>query len=50
MSDTDALFDEDALEAARILFARKAEFMMGAVAMDGLPAPDLPLGLLLNKN
>ncbi len=42
MSDTDALFDEDALEAARILFARKAEFMMGAVAMDGLPAPDLP--------
>jgi GTP-binding protein len=42
VSDTDALFDEDALEAARILFARKAEFMMGAVAMDGLPAPDLP--------
>lgn len=42
MSDTDDLFDADALEAARILFARKAEFMMGAVAMDGLPAPDLP--------
>ncbi|MDO8900719.1 MAG: ribosome biogenesis GTP-binding protein YihA/YsxC [Phenylobacterium sp.] len=42
MSDTDALFDDEALEAARILFARKAEFMMGAVAMDGLPAPDLP--------
>ena len=42
MTEPDALFDEDALEAARILFARKAEFMMGAVAMDGLPAPDLP--------
>ncbi|MDO8411686.1 MAG: ribosome biogenesis GTP-binding protein YihA/YsxC [Phenylobacterium sp.] len=42
MSAPDELFDEAALEAARILFARKAEFMMGAVAMDGLPAPDLP--------
>ena len=38
----DAVFDDDALEAARILFARKAEFMMGAVAIDGLPSPDLP--------
>jgi len=42
LSAPDELFDEAALEAARILFARKAEFMMGAVAMDGLPAPDLP--------
>lgn len=42
MSDTDALFDDEVLAAARILFARKAEFMMGAVAMDGLPVPDLP--------
>ncbi|HMP62896.1 MAG TPA: 50S ribosome-binding GTPase, partial [Phenylobacterium sp.] len=36
------LFDAERLEQARILFARKAEFMMGAVAIDGLPAPDLP--------
>ena len=36
------IFDAEALETARILFARKAEFMMGAVAIDGLPAPDLP--------
>ena len=32
----------DALEAARVLFARPAVFMMGAAAIDGLPAPDLP--------
>ena len=38
----DPLFDEDQLEAARVLFAREATFMMGAVAMDGLPDPDLP--------
>jgi GTP-binding protein len=36
------LFDEDAIESARVLFAREATFMMGAVAMDGLPDPDLP--------
>ena len=36
------IFDAEALEPARILFARKAEFMMGAVSIDGLPAPDLP--------
>jgi GTP-binding protein len=36
------LFDDEALEAARVLFARPAVFMMGAVKMDGLPAPDLP--------
>jgi GTP-binding protein len=38
----DPLFTEDQLEAARVLFARQASFMMGAGAMDGLPAPDLP--------
>ena len=36
------IFDAEALEQARILFARKAEFMMGAVSIDGRPAPDLP--------
>ena len=35
-------FDEEALEAARKLFARETKFMMGAVAMDGLPGADLP--------
>ena len=42
MSDPDPIFGEDEIEAARVLFAREATFMMGAVAMDGLPAPDLP--------
>jgi GTP-binding protein len=36
------VFDEAALEAARVLFARQAEFQMGAVTMEGLPPPDLP--------
>jgi GTP-binding protein len=35
-------FDAEALEAARLLFAREVTFMMGAAAVDGLPAPDLP--------
>jgi len=38
----DGDFDEDELEAGRVLFAREASFLMGAVAIDGLPAPDLP--------
>ena len=38
----DAAFDADALEAARKLFARETRFLMGAAAIDGLPAPDLP--------
>jgi GTP-binding protein len=38
----DPIFSEDQLETARVLFARPATFMMGAVAMDGLPDPDLP--------
>jgi len=37
-----AAFDDETLEAARILFARPATFMMGCVAMAGLPDPDLP--------
>lgn len=36
------VFDEDQIEAARVLFAHPVSFMMGAVKMDGLPAPDLP--------
>jgi GTP-binding protein len=35
-------FDAEALEAARKLFARETKFMMGAVAMAGLPEADLP--------
>ena len=35
-------FDEDAVEDARKLFARRCDFLMGAVSIDGLPAPDLP--------
>jgi GTP-binding protein len=40
--DADAPFCEDDIEAARILFAHPVAFMMGAAAIDGLPAPDLP--------
>lgn len=36
------LFDDDTLEAARVLFAHPCDFMMGAVKMDGLPPADLP--------
>ncbi|HWA63773.1 MAG TPA: ribosome biogenesis GTP-binding protein YihA/YsxC [Caulobacteraceae bacterium] len=39
---SEAVFDDDALEAARVLFARPAEFVMGAVAIAGLPPADLP--------
>jgi GTP-binding protein len=39
---TDDTFSPEALEAARVLFARPCAFMMGAVAMDGLPPDDLP--------
>jgi len=42
VSDLEEPFDAEALEAARILFQRKAEFVMGAVAIAGLPDPDLP--------
>jgi GTP-binding protein len=39
VSDT---FGEEETEAARVLFARQVEFVMGAVAMEGLPPGDLP--------
>lgn len=39
---TDPVFDDEALEQARVLFARPAVFQMGASRIDGLPAPDLP--------
>jgi len=38
----DALWSGDQIEAARVLFARPALFMMGAAKIDGLPAADLP--------
>jgi GTP-binding protein len=36
------LFDAEALETARVFFAHPVSFMMGAVAISGLPSPDLP--------
>ena len=39
---SDPVFGDEALEAARVLFARPAVFMMGAVQMSGLPDADLP--------
>ena len=41
-SDADTLADAEDLEAARVLFARQASFIMGAVSVDALPTPDLP--------
>lgn len=38
----DLAFDDEALEAARVFFAHPVNFLMGAVAMTGLPPPDLP--------
>jgi GTP-binding protein len=35
-------FTDEDIEAARVLFSHPVHFMMGAVAMDGLPAADLP--------
>jgi GTP-binding protein len=35
-------FEPEAIEAARVLFARQADFLMGAAKIDQLPAPDLP--------
>ncbi len=42
MSQTDGVFEPDALEAARIVFAHPVHFLMGAVSVDGLPSADLP--------
>ena len=39
---SDSAFDAEALEAARVLFAREAVFLMGAAQISGLPAADLP--------
>jgi GTP-binding protein len=38
----DPVFDAQALERARVLFAHEVTFLMGAVQMDGLPPADLP--------
>jgi len=38
----ESVFRPEEIEGARVLFARTAEFVMGAAAIDGLPAPDLP--------
>ena len=35
-------YTNDEIEAARVLFAQPATFMMGAVKMDGMPPPVLP--------
>ena len=35
-------FDDDAIEAARVLFARPAVFVMGCAKIEQLPEPDLP--------
>lgn len=35
-------FDEEYIEAARIMFARPAEFIMGCAKIEQLPPPDLP--------
>jgi GTP-binding protein len=35
-------FDAETLEAARVFFAHPVSFLMGAVAMTGLPPADLP--------
>jgi len=35
-------FDDETLEAARVLFAHETRFLMGAAAITGLPEPDLP--------
>ncbi len=37
-----SVFDDDEIEAARVLFAHPVAFLMGAVKMDGLPPDDLP--------
>ena len=42
MSEAAELFDAETLEAARVFFAHPVKFMMGAVAIEGLPPPDLP--------
>jgi GTP-binding protein len=38
----EAAFAPEALEAARVMFARPVRFMMGVARIDDLPPPDLP--------
>jgi len=42
IATADNAFDPEGLESARVLFARPAVFVMGAVSVDALPTPDLP--------
>ena len=42
MTEIGSNFDDEALEAARVLFAHEVKFMMGAVQIAGLPPADLP--------
>jgi GTP-binding protein len=42
MSEAAETFDAETLEAARVFFAHPVSFMMGAVAIEGLPPADLP--------
>ncbi len=39
---TDEAFSEAEIETARVMFARPAEFLMGAAKIEQLPPPDLP--------
>jgi GTP-binding protein len=39
---SEEVFSGAEIEAARVLFARPAEFLMGAAQIDQLPSPDLP--------
>jgi GTP-binding protein len=41
MTDETIFTDED-IETARVFFAQPVSFVMGAVRMDAMPAPDLP--------
>lgn len=38
----DPVFDPEAIEAARVLFAHDVRFLMGCVQMEGLPDTELP--------
>lgn len=42
MGPADPVFDEAAIEAARLLFLRPVEFKLGVAKIDGLPDADLP--------
>jgi GTP-binding protein len=39
---SDEVFTPDEVEAARVLFARPVQFLLGAAAVSQLPEPDLP--------